>query len=507
MPKKAEGALLPIFEAGRGAGGGSAEPLFRQIYRRLREAVLGGALAPGARLPSTRTLAAELGVSRNTVVAAIEELAAEGYVEARVGAGTFVAAALPEALLAPRAPAGPPAVPSPVPSPVPAANPVPILPAPALGPAGEEAEPILPFRPGVPAYDRFPIALWRRLQSRRWRSAGAAELHYGPSAGWAPLRAAIASYLGAARGVRCEPGQVLVLSSTQAAIDLCARLLLAPGEAAWVEEPGYAGAREALARAGARTVPVPVDAEGLDVAAGRLVAPGARLAYVTPSCQYPLNATLSLRRRIELLAWAREAGAWVVEDDYDSEYRYAGRPLAALQGLDVPGAERVVYLGTFSKVLFPGLRLAYLVAPGALVGPLADLRRLVDDHSPLLAQMALRDFMEEGHFTAHLRRMRLLYAERQAALVEAARRHLAGAVEVEPAPAGMQLVGRLGPGLRDAEVADAARALGVATVPLSRCHAGPPRHNGLVLGYSGFAPDRLDRAARALARAVERCAP
>ncbi|WP_207480867.1 MocR-like pyridoxine biosynthesis transcription factor PdxR [Arenibaculum pallidiluteum] len=495
MSKKPEGALLPIFAE---AEGGDA-PLFRQIYRRLRDAVLSGALAPGARLPSTRTLAQELGVSRNTVVAAIEELAAEGYVEARVGAGTFVASALPEELLSAGRNAGRPAAAHPAGPAAPRAV--------ARGAVPDMLPPVVPFRHGVPAYDVFPFALWRRLQARRWRTIGAAELHYGPAAGWGPLRRVLAAYLRTARGVRCEPDQVVVLSSTQAAFDMLARLLLLPGDRFWMEEPGYGGARKAFARAGGMVVPVPVDAEGLDVAAGRATAPDARVAYVTPSCQYPLNVTLSLPRRLALLAWAREAGAWIVEDDYDSEYRYAGRPLAALQGLDVPGAERVIYLGTFSKVLFPGLRLAYAVLPPELVEPLVVLRRTVDDFSPLPAQMVLHDFLDEGHFAAHLRRTRLLYAERQDALLDSLGRHLGGVLSAQQAPAGMQTVARLPERLADARVVEAAAAANISTLGLSACHVGPPRHNGLILGYSGFPPARLDQAARLLARVVERLGP
>ncbi|HEV7372434.1 PLP-dependent aminotransferase family protein [Arenibaculum sp.] len=495
MPKQAQGPLLPIF-----AADAAEEPLFRQIYRRLRDAVLSGALLPGARLPSSRSLARELGVSRNTVVTALDELVAEGYLEPRVGSGTYVAAALPENLLH----TPPASAPASSPASLPAGPP----PTPAR-PRSWEPDPILPFRAGVPALDRFPLAVWRRLQARRWRSLGSAELHYGSPAGWKPLREAVAGYLRTARGVRCDAEQVMIVSSCQAAIDLAARLLLQPGERAWVEEPGYLGAVEALRSRGAVPVPVPVDAEGLDVAAGRALAPDARLAYVTPSCQYPLGVTLGLRRRLELLAWAAEAGAWILEDDYDSEYRYAGRPLAALQGLDRPGAERVIYLGTFSKVMFPALRIAYAVLPHQLAEPFARLRRYVDDHTSLPAQMVLHDFIAEGYFSAHVRRTRLCYAERQEALLHSVSRHLGGLVEADPAPAGMQVVARLAPGLGigDSAVAEAARRAGVMLLALSDCHAGPPLHRGLLLGYSGFPPEALDRAARRLADVIGKTAP
>lgn len=487
MPKQAQGPLLSVF-----AAEAAEEPLFRQIYRRLRDAVLAGALPAGARLPSSRSLARELGVSRNTVVAALDELVAEGYLEPRVGSGTYVAASLPENLL--QTATVPPADTGPAPA--------------ARSPSGEP-DPVLPFRVGVPALDRFPLAVWRRLQARRWRMVGPADLHYGSPAGWKPLREVVAGYLRTARGVRCDAGQVVIVSSCQAAIDLTARLLLRAGERAWVEEPGYPGAVEALRNRGAVPVPVPVDAEGLDVAAGRALAPDARLAYVTPSCQYPLGVTLGLRRRLELLGWAAETGAWILEDDYDSEYRYAGRPLAALQGLDRPGAERVIYLGTFSKVMFPALRIAYAVLPPQLVEPFVRLRRYVDDHTSLPTQMVLHDFIAEGHFSAHVRRTRLCYAERQEALLGSLSRHLAGLVEADPAPAGMQVVARLAPGLGmdDSAVAEAARLGGVMLSALSDCHAGPPRHRGLLMGYSGFPPEALDQAARRLARIIGKAAP
>ncbi len=339
-----------------------------------------------------------------------------------------------------------------------------------------------------------------RLASRRLRGASAATLGYGDPAGYRPLREAIAAYLNGARAARCTPEQVIVLGGTQQAIDLVARLLLDPGAAAWVEEPGYIGARGALLAACVRLVPVPVDGDGLDVATGIARAPEARLAYVTPSHQFPLGPTLGLARRLELLAWADRAGAWIVEDDYDSEYRFAGRPLAALQGLDTAG--RVIYLGTFSKVLAPALRLGYLVVPPDLVEAFVAVRALTDRHTPTLDQAVLADFIVEGHFARHLRRVRDLAAERQAALVSAAHDYLAGLVEVTPQLAGLHLVGRLPAGGSDRIAARRAAAAGIVVPPLSACYLGPAPQHGLLLGYASATPAALRDGVRTLAAAL-----
>jgi GntR family transcriptional regulator/MocR family aminotransferase len=303
--------------------------------------------------------------------------------------------------------------------------------------------------------------------------------------------------------VRCEASQVIVVTGAQQAVDLAARILLDPGDTAWVEDPGYQGARGALIAAGIRLAPVPVDAEGLDVRRGARSAPGARLVYVTPSHQYPLGVTMSLNRRLALLEWASASGAWILEDDYDSEYRYAGRPLAALQGLDTAG--RVIYAGTFSKVLFPALRLGYLVVPPELVDAFIAARALADRHSPSVTQAALADFIDGGHFARHVRRTRALYAERQAALVHAARRTLGGLLEVAPAEAGMHLMGWLRAGVDDRAAARAALTRAVDVPPLSAYRARPTRpsdRGGLMLGYAAYAPREIDEACGRLALAL-----
>ena len=361
------------------------------------------------------------------------------------------------------------------------------------GPEPQQSRALVPC---LPALDAFPHATWARFTARRARRGGPDLLCYGDAAGWRPLREAIAAYLGTARAVRCSWEQVVVLSSTQQALSLAARLLLDPGDAVWLEEPGYLGARAAFLAAGARIVPVPVDDEGLDVDAGRAAAPSARLAYVTPSHQYPLGVTMSLARRLALLPWAQRAGAWIVEDDYDSEYRYAGRPIAAVQGLDRSG--RVPYVGTFNKALFPSLRLAYLVTPPDLADAAVAARAISDGHPPLLAQSTLADFMGEGHFGAHLRRMRALYQERRDALLAAMAVHTSSRLRVGPADTGMHVTARLPAGVDHLALVARAVARGLEPRALSRHYLDPSVQPGLVLGYSGVLPAELARAARTL---------
>jgi GntR family transcriptional regulator/MocR family aminotransferase len=322
-------------------------------------------------------------------------------------------------------------------------------------------------------------------------------LDYGESAGYRPLREAIAAHVRTARAVRCDAGQVVIVSGTQQAVDLCARLLLDPGDAVWVEDPGHIGTRSALMGAGARVIPVSVDAEGLEVEDGIRRHAAARLCCVTPSHQYPLGATLSLPRRLALLDWARENDARIIEDDYDSEFRYTGRPLGSLQGQDNDG--RVIYVGTFSKALFPSLRLGYLVAPPDLVDAFVTARALADGHSPLLTQAVLTDFFTEGHFARHVRRMRAVYAERQDALLRAARRELREELEVAPSATGLHLVGWLPRGVDDRAASAAAAGCGVETPPLSAYRVRPSRRGGLLLGYGGVSPRQIRDGVRALA--------
>jgi GntR family transcriptional regulator/MocR family aminotransferase len=476
----------------------AALPLFRQLYEGVRRRILDGTLAPGVRLPATRRLAGELGVARNTVLSAYEQLLAEGYLEGKVGSGTYVPRTLPETLLQVQQSA--------------TATPQPSGRRRALSRRGEllartaavrSARLLRPFRPGIPALDAFPFATWMHLVARHHRRPPRDLLSYGHPAGHLPLRRAIAAHLGPARAVHCDPEQVLVLTGAQQGLDLIARILLDPGDRAWFEEPGYPGGRAALAGAGVLPTPVPVDRDGLDVAAGTACCPEARLVCVTPSHQYPLGVTMSLPRRLALLDWARRADAWVVEDDYDSEFRYAGRPLAALQGLDRDG--RVIYLGTFSKVLFPALRLGYLVVPPDLVDAFTAARAITDRQSPTLTQAVLADFMAEGHFLRHIRRMRTLYGERQDTLLRAARRELGGLVEVCPCEAGLHVMGWLGEGRDDKETSQAAARAGVEAPALSSFCAAPPERGGLLLGYAGWDARQIRDGVRRLSSALGDC--
>ena len=477
----------------------SGAPRYRQLYEGLRRAILSGMLAAGTRLPSTRTLAAELRVSRTTVVTAFQHLLAEGYLEGRVGSGTYVTGSLPDELLnvGPKMGHEPRAVRSGRGLSERGA----LLAATPTSAVRDRGTPRA-FRPGVPALDEFPHAVWRRISGKVWRRPPGGLLGYGDPAGYWPLREAIAGYLGAARAVRCVAEQVIVVSGSQQALDLTARVLLDPGDAAWVEDPGYMGARAALAGAGARLVPVPVDGEGLEVEAGVGREPAARLACVTPSHQYPLGVTMSLGRRLELLGWANRSGAWVVEDDYDSEYRYTGRPLESLQGLDSSVEGRVIYVGTFSKVLFPALRLGYLVVPPDLVDAFTSARELTDRHPPTAEQAVLADFIAEGHFLRHLRRMRALYAQRQAALVEEAGRELAGLLDVSPAGAGMHLVGWLSEGMDDREASRRVAVRGVEAPPVSIYGNAPRGRGGLMLGYAAVGEAETREGVRRLAEAL-----
>jgi GntR family transcriptional regulator/MocR family aminotransferase len=491
LPKRAAGALAVPLEIDRSG----SEPRHRQIYFAIRHGILSGALRPGARLPATRTLARELAVSRNTVLAAFEQLHAEGYIEGRVGAGSFVSHRLPEAALGARDRAEPRFGRSPD----------------RPGPSVRGAQLInlrsgrtspRPFSPGVPELEQFPFDDWARLLARRWRRPRRAFLVGGDPAGYRPLCQAIADYLATARAVSCSPEQVIVVSGTQQALDLAARVLIDPGDPVWIEEPGYPPTRAVLLAAGARPVPVPVDDEGLSVVQGRTLEPAARLVAVSPSHQFPLGVTMSLKRRLELLDQARAVDGFVLEDDYDSEYRYAGRPLAALQGLDRDG--RVIYVGTMSKVMFPGLRVGYMVVPEQLIDPFLAVRALIDAHPSSIAQAALVDFIGGGHLTAHIRRMRALYAERQAALISAVQARLGDRLGLAPSAAGMHLVGRFGPQVDDRAIALAAAAAGIEAPALSSYYQGPARARGLLLGYAGVPQAAVAPAVARLAETIER---
>jgi GntR family transcriptional regulator / MocR family aminotransferase len=458
--------------------------MYRQLSDWFRRAILDHRLKPGQRLPSTRQLAEELAVSRIPVLAAYEQLLAEGYLEAFIGAGTCVARSIPQgtsrsATLNPDRPLSRSAGPGPG-----AARRLSRRAAAMRTQDRSWLSNLGAFRVGLPALDHFPAGVWSKLVNRHARKPPMDLLYYGDTKGYLPLREAIAEYLGVFRAVRCEASQVLVTTGSQQGLQLAAQVLLDPGERVWIEEPGYPGAQLALHAAGARLVPVPVDQEGLDVAEGIRRGRNARAAYITPSHQFPLGVTLSAARRMQLLNWAARSGTWVIEDDYDSEYRFGGgRPIASLQGLDTDG--RVIYVGTFSKVMFPSMRLGYLVLPKDLVPAFAVAREATDTCSSGLYQAVMADFIREGHFARHIGRMRKLYAQRRRALVEAIQQQLDGRLEVLGAEAGMQLTALLPRGVSDVAVARKAAKKGVSARPLSACYLTAPARGGLILGYGG----------------------
>ncbi|WP_434518470.1 PLP-dependent aminotransferase family protein [Pseudomonas sp. NFX1] len=456
-----------------------SEPIYRQLYLRFRESIADGRLRPGDRVPAVRALAAELNLARGTVEAAYQLLIGEGYLIARGAAGTVVTPHLP-----------------PVPTPTPRA-PV----------ASTQYQPThsgelpLALQMGLPALDAFPRKLWTRLAGRQLRQAGLEGLVYPDPRGHAPLRAAIATYLGISRGITCHPEQVFVCAGYRACLDLISHTLMRLGDTCWLEEPGYFMARNALLEAGAQLVPIPVDEDGLDVAQGIARAPDARFAVVTPTHQSPLGMSLSLPRRLALLGWANRRGSWVIEDDYDSEYRYQGKPLPALKSLDQQG--RVLYTGTFSKVLFPGLRLAYLVVPAEQSAAFARQADRLHNHCPHVLQATVCAFLQEGHFARHLKKMRSLYALRRRWLVEALGQQFGGRVEINPRAGGMHLVVGIREG-NDIEIARRARAVGVAVEPLSEWYLGGARRRGVVVGFTNIVSvGQAGRVAERLSEIIE----
>jgi GntR family transcriptional regulator/MocR family aminotransferase len=453
-------------------------PLHLQIATRLRAAITAGVLAPGARLPSARSLAGQLGVARGTVDAGYAVLIGEGVVVPRGSAGTVVS---PE-LAARAAP--------------PVQRRMPFAARRAEAPAKA-----LPFRMGLPALDAFPRKLWTSLTVRAARGLGVEALGLPDPAGWRPLREAIAAYLGVSRGILCSPDQVLVTAGFQGALALVTRVLLRAGDPVWVEDPGYTLARQALEAAGATLVPVRVDRDGLRVAAGMVAAPRAKLAVVTPTHQCVLGVALSLPRRLALLAWAAESSAWVLEDDYDSEFRYTGHPLPALKSLDRGG--RVLYAGSFSKVLFPGLRLGYLVVPDELAEAFARASRLGSFGLPSLEQRVVAAFIADGHFARHLRRMRVLYAARRRALVEALAEAFGDGVALELEAGGMHLLARFPGAADDGTLARRAAAAGLAPVALSSLAMAHDCGQGLLLSFTNVPEGDADALAERLRVALE----
>ncbi|PTA88676.1 DNA-binding protein [Kosakonia sp. H7A] len=440
------------------------KPLYLQLYQRYRDAITTGRLSPGERVPSIRNLASELHVARGTVEMAYQMLVSEGYLVTKGAAGTRVS---PQLARLPNA-----------------GNP------PQHRTSGEQpyqvrqTGDILPFQPGVPALDAFPRKIWSRLSGQTLRMIEATMMNYPDPAGYAPLREAIATYLGISRGIACAPEQVFITTGYQGALELLCRTVLRTGDSGWYENPGYFPGRYALQQMGMTLTPVPVDEEGLQVAAGQQMAPNARFAVVTPSHQSPTGVALSLPRRLALLAWANQKDAWIIEDDYDSEFRYHGHPLPALKSLD--HEQRVLYTGTFSKVLFPGLRLAYLVVPPALQQTFHEAVNHWPGPGSILPQAMVAAFMQQGHFVRHLRKMRQLYAVRRGYLVEALESIIGSSLRIQPQAGGIQVLAWLNEHQCDKTLATAAQAAGLGVRALSDWEAGTRQQNGLLMGFTSF---------------------
>ena len=473
----------------------STTPLHRQIYDGYRDAILRGDLRPGQQLPSSRTLATEIGISRFPILDAYAQLLTEGYFESRTGAGTFVSASLPDQLT-------------------------------SVGNSGEGSRQIdsgprpvsrratllprftdTPWRNGwgafgvhQPAVDQFPFRTWTSLVTRHSLSPRANAIQHVDPLGSEQFRNVISAYLRASRGVRCDPQQIMIVSGSQQALDITSRVLLDAGDSVWMEEPGYQLTRAVLLGTDCKLIPVPVDQEGMDVAAGIKLSRKARAAFVTPSHQYPLGSTMSASRRLQLLNWAHSSGAWIIEDDYDSEYRYGSMPIASLQGLD--RNSRVIYVGTFSKVLFASLRLGYIVIPPDLVDRFVTVRIAMDIFPPYLPQEVLTEFINEGHFARHIRKMRLLYGERRGALVKYLRDEFGDELQIHGAEAGMHVTVTLPEGLEDVEIARRAAIDRVWLWPLSPSYLGKKKRQGFVLGFGSSPIEQIPKAIRGMRAAI-----
>ena len=495
----------------------AAEPVYRQVLRLMQQAILTGQLPPGAKLPSSRTLAGDLGIARNTVLHVYDQLTAEGYVISTTGSGTYVADTRPDsAAVGGRKTAA--TVAAQVPASVAGVTDLAALPQPPkrerrglssrgsrlIDKAGVSLKQWGAFMPGVPDVAEFPARTWSRLQARLWKEANPDLLTYAPGGGYRPLRRALSDYLRVARSVNCTPDQIIITTGIHQSIDLAVRLLTDVGDRAWVEEPCYWGARSVLQSSGLTLVPVPVDEEGLNPREQDLQDPP-RLALVTPSHQYPLGMVMSLARRRTLLEYARQHGVWIIEDDYDSEFRYGSRPLASLQGLDDAG--QVIYVGSLGKMLFPGLRIGYMIAPEHMVDTfrtgVAELYR----EGQLMQQAVLTEFIMDGHLTSHVRRMRALYGERRQILIDAITAQFGDALPVMGDEAGLHLVLGLPDHANDREVVAAAYDAGVIVRPLTSYYSGEgPMRRGLLLGYACVPNEKIGPAFATLARIIEQTA-
>jgi GntR family transcriptional regulator / MocR family aminotransferase len=456
-----------------------AESIQQQIARQIREHVLNGRLKPGSKLPSTRALAEQLNVARATVVEAYEQLAGEGYIETQLGSGTKVATELPETLLA---------------SGQKSARPTKL--------AREPRQPARPFRSGLVDWENFPHDEWGRFLGRFWRNPPIAVLEHNDPFGWLPLRRAIAAHLFEWRGIACEADQVIMTAGGSDAFDLIRRALFEKGDQLWLEEPGYPTARRIFSLSGLDVVAVPIDREGLNVAQALAKAPAAKGAFVTPARQYPTGVTMPLSRRLELLDWANSNNAIIIEDDYDSEYRYVGKPLPAMMSLD--RAERVIYSGTFSKVFSPIIRLGFIVIPRRLKNRFDFERGSYGAPPSLLVQPALAQFMEQGQFAVHIRRMRRLYAARRHVLMEALAPQHGKLFELDAPPSGLAILLRLKSDADDQALVKALALETVEAISLSQHFAGRKKQQGLLLSFAGFSEKELVASAGRLIEVMMR---
>ena len=466
--------LIKSFELGHH----SKVLLHRQLLERLKEAIVSGQINPGSKIPPSRVLAAELTLARNTVLLAYELLALEDLADAHVGRGTIVRRLAPVQT---------------------GASPT-ILPDPTYRGPAEPISSLNPFSVGVPAYDHFPFRVWNAVVGRCARHQQIADLVYQTANGHPGLRQLLAAYLLTRRGLKCEPDQIFIVAGYQGGLALTVHALLERSGTIWIEDPGHPPTRRALSRLGVTTVAIPADEQGIDVSAGLLKAPEARMAVITPVHQFPLGVTLSAERRRELVGWAQVNDRWIIEDDYDTEFHFVGRPPDALAAAST---KRVIYIGTFSKVLYPSLRIGYVVVPPELVGRFAETRQAIDHHQPLLMQDVVHRFIDEGHFDRHLGRMRSLYRERQLALVDALSIASGGRLRPLSTTGGTHLAAISDDAFDDISfVEEMARIGNIKLAPLSAFAADLPEHAGLVLGFSNCPRSALEPAMRALARAL-----
>jgi GntR family transcriptional regulator/MocR family aminotransferase len=471
--------------------------MWRWLYTELRSAIIDGRLKSGARLPSTRNLAAQYGLARGTVVAAFQQLQAEGFVSSEVSAGTFVVPAPVRERTSPTKQRSSRQVTSRATI---ATRTQSLLKTTFYFPASHSVGKA--FRGNEPAIDLFPVELWARVAARVYRRAPRSLYGNGDAGGYAPLRRAIAEYVGHSRGVRCSADQIIVTSGAQQALDLLARVLLDPGDEVWMEDPGYPGASQAFQNAGASVIPIPVDGAGIDVARGIKSSPAARLVYVTPANQFPLGTVMSAERRVELLSWAARAGAWIIEDEYDAEYRYSGKPLASLHSLDRSGS--VIYVGTFTKMLFNALRIGFIVVPERVGEAFRIARSFFDRHAPTLDQAVLTEFINEGHFGHHVRKMRQVYSERSQLLAEEANTRLSGLLDVQHAQAGMCTVAWIKTRVTEMVLTRRAKQVGLEVIPISSFVAKYEQKPALFLGFAGCNASEIKRGVSALEAILSR---